>query len=523
MRARRLVVLLALAACSHGATKPPPPVAPAAAQAQPQAPAAKAEAVDRSRVPVPGPPPELKVPSQRHFQLSNGLKVRLVEYRRLPIVALHLAVDAGGVFDPADKPGVAGFAAAMMTEGTKRRSAVKISDDLGFIGASLSAGAGFDSASLSGSVLASHLDELLDIFADVLMNPTFPKGDFARVQNSRLVSLLQQRDVPGAVAAKAFAKLYWGSHPYGHWLLGTEESVKATTREDLARYHAARWKPTVSELVVVGDVGEADLKAKLEKALAAWKGSAPPRPPAAVAKPGKLQTVLIEKAGAPQSFVMMGMPGFERSSADFVAAEVAFQVLGGGAASRLFRELREKEGYTYGMYARAEARKLGGTSFIVGSVKADVTGAATKALLQQLAELREKPVADEELSVARNALLLSLPGDFATAAGIAGKLAEEVVYGLPDDYWDTYAAQVAKVPAADVQSIAQKYLDPSKLTTVMVCEAGEVRQQLQGLPLGKIEVRQQPPPTPPALKPGRPAAAKAPGARSARGNTALQR
>jgi zinc protease len=451
-------------------------------------------------VPVPGPPPELKVPPQSHFQLSNGLKVRLVVYKKLPIVALHLVVDAGAVDDPPKKPGVAGFTAAMMTEGTSRRSAVKISDDLGFIGASLSAGAGFDSASLSGSVLASHLDELLDIFADVLMHPTFPKADFERVQNSRLVSLLQQRDSPGAVAAKAFAKLYWGDHPYGHWLLGTEQSVQATARPDLMKFHYNRWRPGVSELVVVGDVTEADLKAKLEKALGGWVGTTPPRLAGAPASEHKLQTVLIEKARAPQAFVMMGMPGFQRSSPDYVPAEVAFQILGGGTASRLFRELREKEGYTYGMYARPEARKLGGTSFIVGSVKSDVTGAATKALLAQIDDLRANVVSEGELATARNALLLSLPSDFASAAGIASKLAEEVIYDLPDDYWDDYARQVAQVPAEAVRQIAQKYLDPAKLTTVMVCEAEQVKSQLAGLPLGTVEVRQQPPATPPALK-----------------------
>jgi zinc protease len=523
MRATKLAILLALSACGHAATKQPEP-APAAPQtaAAPEraspneqvklkpTPAVTSDAAadalappDRSRVPVPGPPPPLKVPGQRHFQLSNGVKVRLVEYRRLPIVALHLVVDAGGVHDPAGNPGLASFTAAMMTEGTKTRSAVKISDDLGFIGASLSAGAGFDSASLSGSVLASHLPELLELFADVLVNPTFPQADFARVQDSRLVSLMQQRDVPGAVAAKAFASLYWGDHPYGHWLLGTEQSVKATTREDLASYHAARWKPGGSELVVVGDVTEADLKAKLEKALAGWKGTALLPVRSAVAPPGRLKTVLIEKRGAPQAFVMMGMPGLQRSSSDYVAAEVAFQVLGGGTASRLFRDLREKEGYTYGIYAREEARKLGGTSFIVGSVKADVTGAATKALLRQIEDLRSNPVPEGELAVARNSLLLSLPSDFATAASIAGKLAEEVVYGLPDNYWDAYAAQVARVTASDVQAIAKKYLDPAKLTTVMVCETAVVRPQLEGLPLGEIEVRRQEQAPAPAAAKGR--------------------
>ena len=481
MRHATLLFAAALLACAPKHLPPAGPGPSGVSAVQPG---------DRSRVPEPGPPPPLKVPPQRHFQLASGLKVRLVEVHKLPIVALHLVVDAGASHDPANQPGLASFTAAMLTEGTKKRSATQISDDLGFIGASLSAGAGFDSASLSGSALSAHLEELLEIFADVLVSPIFPQGDFARVQDQRLVSLIQQRDQPGPTAAKAFQKLYWGDHPYGHWPMGTEQSVRATRRDDLVRYHAARWKPRSSELVVVGDVTEQELRNALEKALARWSGRAPPASKAAVAKPPRLQTVLVGKRGpAPQAYVLMGMPGFQRSSPDYVASEVAFQVLGGGTASRLFRELREKEGYTYGIYARSEARKLGGTSFIVGSVKADVTGAATKAVLREVAGLREKPVPPEELAVARNALLLSLPADFAVTAGIAGKLAEEVVYGLPDEYWDQFAVQVASVSPLDVQRVSQKYLDTAKLTTVMVCEPAAVKPQLEGIPLGRIQVR----------------------------------
>jgi predicted Zn-dependent peptidase len=206
---------------------------------------------------------------------------------------------------------------------------------------------------------------------------------------------------------------------------------------------------------------------------------------------------------------MLGMPGFERASADYVPAEVAFQILGGGSASRLFRSLREEKGYTYGVYARGEARKLGGTSFVVGSVKADVTGKAIEALLEELRRMRETPPSEDELATAKNALVLSLPSDFATAGGIASKLAEEVIYGLPDDYWDRYVAEVEKVTAADVQRVAARYLDPSRLTAVMVAEPAAVEPQLAGLPLGAIEIRPPPGPdagAPPA--PARPAAAK---------------
>jgi predicted Zn-dependent peptidase len=468
----------------------------APARTAPAAPAGPAP--DRSHVPSLGPPLALRVPAPQRFVLGNGLKVRLVEYHRLPIVALQLVIDAGGVHDPADRPGLASFTAAMATEGTRTRSATRISDEVGFIGASLSAGAGFDAAFVSGSALSRHLQRLLELMVDVTANPAFAAGDFARVQDQRRVALVQQRDSPGSVAAKAFAGLFWGSHPYGHWLMGTEASLEALTPEDLRRYHAARWRPGASELVVVGDVEAARLRPLLEAAFAAWPAGAPAGTLPAAAPGAARRAVLVEKAGAPQTYVMMGMPGIARGGPDYAAVQVAFQILGGGSASRLFRNLREEKGYTYGTYARADARRLGGASLVVGSIKAAQTREALRALLAEVEALRKEPVSAQELEDARNALVLSLPSDFATAAGIAGRLAEQVVYGFPDDYLERYAEAVRRVTAADVLRVAQRDLDPSRLTTVMVGDPAVVRGQLDGLPIGTVEVR----PDPAAAAPG---------------------
>jgi predicted Zn-dependent peptidase len=446
-------------------------------------------APDRAQVPANGAPPALQVPAQQHFQLANGLKVRLVEYHRLPIVALDLVLGAGAVHDPVDRPGLASFTADMLTEGTRTRTATQISDQLGAIGAQLGAGAGFDSAQVSGTVLSSHLDALLELLADVAISPSFPQADFARVQDERLVALVQQRDVPRALAAKAFAHAFWGKHPYGHWIMGSEQSVGATTRGELSRFHDQFWRPQNAELVVVGDVSEAQLQAMLGKTLARWTPGAAQAGPTPVARPTGKKTLLIEKRRASQTFLMMGAPGPERAAPDFAAAQVAFQILGGGSASRLFRSLREEHGYTYGIYARAEARRLGGTSFILGSVKADVTGLALEELLAQVAAIRDQPVSQAELEGARASIALELPAAFATASGIASKLAEEVAYGLPDDYWDRYAADVMKVTVSDVQRAAQKYLDLDALVTVMVGDAAQVQPQLQSTALGAAEVR----------------------------------
>jgi zinc protease len=485
-RAPALALLLASACAARQAA--PPPVPAAAAKAA--APAVSGP--DRTTPPEKGPPPELRIPEQKHFTLGNGLRVRLVEYRRLPIVALNLVADAGGARDPSPRPGLASFTAAMLTEGTRTRSATRISDEVGFLGASISAGAGLDSASVGGSTLAKHLPKFLELFADVATSPAFPKGDFERVQDERLVALLQQRDQPQAVASKAFAPLFWGAHPYGHYLLGTEESVKATRPKDLADFHARHWRPGNAELVVVGAVSEAELRPLLERTLGAWKPGKPvPALPAAPAAAPK-RTLILEKAEAPQAYLLLGMPGLQRSSDEFVAASVAFQVLGGGMSSRLFRNLREDKGYTYGIYARGDARRLAGVSFVVGSVKAEVTGAAVKELFAEIGRLREEPVSEAELADAKNALVLGLPADFATAGGIASRLADLAVHGLPDDYWNRYADEVAKITAEDVRRFATARLDPAKLTLVMVANPDTVKPQLVDLPIGPIEVRPAP-------------------------------
>jgi predicted Zn-dependent peptidase len=321
------------------------------------------------------------------------------------------------------------------------------------------------------------------------MNPAFPRKDFERVQDQRLVALLQQRDQPQAVASRAFVGAFWGEHPYGHVMLGTEASVKAMQPRDLAAFHARHFRPGNAELVVVGAVSESELRPVLERTLGRWKAGARQVVPSEKPAASPHRTILVRKPGAPQTFLLLGMPGYERDAPDLVPGSVLFQVLGGGLSSRLFRNLREEKGWTYGLGARGDARKLGGASVLAGSVKADVTGASLKEILEELRRLREEPISDAELADARNALVLSLPADFATAGGIAARLADLALHGLPDDYWSRYADEVEKVTAEDVRRVAAKYLDPARLTVVMVGDPQAVPQQLEGLPLGKLELR----------------------------------
>lgn len=501
---RALFPVFAALAC---ATPQPPPAAPktepAPAAEAPAAPppVAEAPAQDRSQPPPLGPNPPLTLPAQRHFTLANGLRVRLVEQHRLPTVALDLVVDAGAARDPVGRGGLASFTADMVTEGTKTRTATRISDQVGFLGASLNAVAGPDSATLTGGCLSDKLPDFLEVFADVARNASFPKDDFKRVQDERRVTLLQQRDQPPMLAARAFVSLFWGNHPYGHPLLGTEADLARTKREDLVRFHDRFWRPANAELVVVGDVTEAGIRPVLERTLGTWKSgqAAAPLPPRGPAAPHR--TLLIDKPGASQAYLSLGAPGLDRRSDDYAPASVMFEVLGGGTSSRLFRTLREEKGYTYGIGAGADARRLAGASVVRGSVKAEVTGAALQDLLAQLGLLRDKPVSPEELVEARDGIIRSLPARFATAGGIAGQLSALAIYGLPDDYWTRYASAVQGVTEADVQRMAQRYLDPARLTLVLVGAKEVVTPQLGAGPVGAVEVeRVANPPLP--RKPG---------------------
>jgi predicted Zn-dependent peptidase len=501
-----LPVLAGLVVGACATPKPPPPPPPPAPEAQAAPPVAEAPAVDRSQPPPLGPNPPLTLPAQRHFTLQNGLRVRVVEQHRLPTVALDLVVDAGAARDPAGLAGLASFTADMLTEGTRTRSATQISDQVGFLGASLEASAGPDAATLSGGCLSDKLPAFLEIFADVARNASFPNADFRRVQDARKVTLLQQRDQPPMLASRAFVSLFWGDHPYGHPLLGTEAALARTKREDLVRFHDRFWRPANAELVVVGDVTEAGIRPLLERTLGTWpsgRAAAPLSPRGPVAPH---RTLVIDKPGASQAYLTLGAPGLDRRSDDYAAATVMFEVLGGGTSSRLFRTLREEKGYTYGIGAGADARRLAGASVVRGSVKAEVTGAALQDLLAQLALMRDQPVSAEELAEARDGIVRSLPARFATVGGVAGQLSALATYGLPDDYWTEYAKAVQQVTAADVQRMAQRYLAPDRLTLVLVGAKALVVPQLASVPLGAVQVERVTNPPLPRKPSRRPAA-----------------
>ncbi|MEQ1922735.1 MAG: pitrilysin family protein, partial [Pyrinomonadaceae bacterium] len=305
-------------------------------------------------LPKAGPDPKVNLPAIEKTKLSNGLNVWIVKHDELPVVSMNLVVNsAGGASESADKSGVTQMTAAMLNQGTQKRSALEIANGLQSIGASVNAGASFDATTISMTSLTKTLDQALDVYSDVVVNPSFPAKEFESLRQRSIVGLAQRKSNPAQVAGVVYSKVLYGDQPYGRQLSGDERSLKALTRDDLASFYQKAYSPANSTMIVVGDVDSASIKAKLEKAFGSWKSADSAAAAIAAqtmaAKPG---VYLVDKPGAAQSSVNIGLVGVDRSHPDYYALQVMNSILGGDGSARLFQNLREDKGYTYGAYSR---------------------------------------------------------------------------------------------------------------------------------------------------------------------------
>ena len=444
----------------------------------------------RRHTPKAGPAPTIKLPQGESFTLPNGLVVIHYDEPALPLVAAELVVRAGSEANPAARSGLAGFTAQMLEEGTSTRSATQIADDVAQLGAFLSTTSSADAARLSLQSLRANFPKALEVLADLALQPSFPAAEVARQRASRLGELSQQRDAPEAVASvAAAASLYGAKHPYGFSELGTETSIKATTREDLQAFWQQHYLPNNAALVVTGDIRRDELKALVEARFGKWRpapvvAQAPGQPAGSAAR-----LVLVDKPGAPQTALRVTNIGAERKSADFPALQVMNAALGGLFSSRINNNLREEKGYSYGMFSQFQYHRSAGPFAIAGSVRTDVTGASVSEIFKEVKGMRERPMTALELRNARNSQMLSLPGQFDTNRALGASLANTFIYQLPLDYYSKLPAAYAQVSVADVQKVANSYLTPERLVVVAVGDRAKIGPQLEPLKLAPVEVR----------------------------------
>ncbi len=451
------------------------------------------DSVDRSKLPEPGPAPQVQSPEFQRFTLGNGLKVILAERHAIPMVRLSLVLDAGFATDLAGIPGTADLAMAMLDEGTTRRTAMQVSEELALLGAGLGTGSDLDASYVSLSTLKDKLDAALDIYADVILNPTFPEADFQRLLKLQIAQIQQEKSSPFTMALRVLPKLLYGAgHAYGIPFSGTgyEDSLAGLTRKDMAAFHQAWFKPDHATLVVVGDTSAAEMKPKLEKLFQGWRGGdIPLKNIAPVALRTRPAVYIIDKPGSPQSVVIAGQLAPSSSDPDRIAMETMNFILGGDFVSRLNMNIREDKHWSYGAGSFLNGARSQQPFIAYAPVQADKTRETVEEIRKELeGMLGKKPITQDEYGNAKKSQTLQLPGYWETMAAVEQSLVEMVRFDLPDDYLTLYPQRVLQLKIADLDRAARKVIHPDSVVWVVVGDRARIEPGIRELGLGEVFV-----------------------------------
>ncbi|MBD0370617.1 MAG: insulinase family protein [Pyrinomonadaceae bacterium] len=433
----------------------------------------------RKQAPPPLAARPLNIPKPYETTLPNGLQVVIVEDLRLPLVSYRLALRAGDVNDPADTPGLMDMVTSLLNEGTARRSSKQIADEVARLGATLTAGANADYSTVAASALSMYGNEVLDLLADVVLNPTFPEDEVKLAQQNALQGLKQQRSQPAFLASERMAQVLFGQHPYSV-VSATPESIGAMSHERLLAFHRSMFVPNNAVLIVVGDVRRDEVLRRVNDLFGKWqKGQTNarqfPAPPARTER----ALYIVDRPGSAQSNIVIANPAINRTSSDYFPMLVMNVVLGANASSRLFMNLREQKGYTYGAYSELDARGLAGSFRETAEVRTPVTGPSLKEFFYELGRLRDEVVSDKEMRDAKSFLTGVFPLQIETQEGLINRLVQIKMYNLPADYLQTYRDRINAITAADVQRVARQYVQPDKAAIVIVGDAAAIMEQVK--------------------------------------------
>ena len=444
----------------------------------------------RAQPPVLPAPPTPHLPPVARHRLSNGLEVHIVEWRELPVVDARLVIRGAAYGDPPARSGRAHMLGDLLDQGTTTRTAFDIADQAELLGASLETRATWDAFSAALHVLTPRIDAALELLADVVVNPTFPVEEIERRRVERLAEILQERDEARTLATQAFNRHAFGSvHPYSAPLAGTRASVECLQRQDLLELYDARFSPGNAFLVLVGDITADTALPLLERLFGGWSGAAAPALPAIdTAPPGRAAIHIVDRPAAPQSELRVGLPGPRRDTADYFPLLVANTILGGAFTSRLNMRLREEKAYTYGAGSSFALRAGGGPFLASTAVATAATADAIDVMVSEIARMSREPVPAAELERARNYIVLGLPRTFETTGDIAEHVTEVALHGLGAGYYDTYAANVRAVSAADVLEASARWLRRDELTIAIAGDAGAILEDLDSLEIGAVDV-----------------------------------
>jgi zinc protease len=444
----------------------------------------------RKSVPVAGQALTFHLPVPKTFALKNGMKVLFVEDKNLPVLSANVTARAGAENTPTAKAGLAALTATAMGEATTTRDLTKLAEDQERIGTRVVVGSSMDGASASLTVTTNNSDAGLELLADVVEHPAFKVEDLDRVRKQRVVAIGQQGDSPQAVALRVGPMLVYGNHPYGTPDVGTVDTVKALTRDDVTRFYGAHYGPADSALTLAGDITEAEARRLAEKYFGGWTtmASSGVTIPAGPTAPTR-KIVIIDKPGAPQTALFAFGMGLPITTPDLQAIQIMNYTLGGSFASRINMNLREEHGYTYGAQSGYQLYREGGGFLAGGMVRTDITGPAAKELFYELQRFPANPPTEAELKQAKDARIQSIPALFETTSATAGAMSSVFLYNRPLDYYSTLPDKYRSVSAADVSRVAKEDVHPDNLVVLAVGDKSKIEQGLKDTGLGPIEYR----------------------------------
>jgi zinc protease len=442
----------------------------------------------KNRAPVSKDVIKVKLPRAQEAQLSNGAYLMVLEDHRVPSVQFEIImIGAGGYYDPPGMPGLADTTASLMDEGTTTKSSEQIAQALDTMAASVSVSAsqGSQIATVTGSALTDQFDAVLALASDVLLNPSFPEKEIGLYKVRARAGLEEQRSNPNFLRQERYSQVIYGAHPASSVGV-TRESLEKMTRDALVSFHKSNYVPDHAIIGVSGDITLVEARTKFETALRGWAKSGKTLP--GVADPpdhGPTKISLVNRPGSVQTAFMLGELAITRTDPDYDAMVVMNQILG-GSNGRLYRELRERKGYTYGVYSNTRVLRYRGDWRAQMDVRTDVTEPSLRDMLAEINRIRDEPVPTAEFTDAQRSLTASFALSLENPAGLLNLYIVRQLYKFPIDYWDKYTDRIAAVTPAQVQAVARKYLDPKRLQIVAVGDAAKIAPVLGGF--GPLEV-----------------------------------
>ncbi len=447
--------------------------------------------VDRSSLPEMGPDANVEFPAVEQTTLSNGMKVMLARRTTVPLVEFRMVFDAGYAADQFASPGTAALTMNMLDEGTESRTALEISDELAMLGANMFTGSNLDQSSVFMSALKARFDESLNLFSDVILNPSFPQSDFERLKAQQIVGIQQEKNNPVQMAIRTLPKFFYGEdHAYGNPLTGSgyEETVKALTVEDLQNFYNTWFKPNNATFIAVGDITMEELTAKLESTFKKWKeGEVPTKNLAKVGAPNKKKIYLMDKPQSPQSVIIAGHVISPYGEQDEIALNMMNTIIGGEFTSRINMNLREDKGWAYGAGSFVLSAEGQRPYLVYAPVQTDKTGPSMAEVMKELeAYLGDNPATKEEFEKSRRNEVLSLPGQWETLNAVEGSVNNMLRYDLEGDYYQTYAEKVQNLSLSNIHESAKKTIMTDNMTWMVVGDREKIEPELKALGLGEV-------------------------------------